>query len=125
MCGYKECNGAFAVCESCDKKFSNKELVTKHVTKTCMIPEAKGDGSNYDMTSNGHRIVSMMPTMRMDVEVVKFQKTRDASVIDTPTLLVNVRCQHHKSCHVRGCFRCKEDNGRRAKHVRGPKCECR
>jgi hypothetical protein len=101
VCGYKECNGVFAVCEACDKKFTYEELVTKHVTKTCMIPEAKGDGSNYAMTPNGQCVVSTMLTMRMDAEVVIFKKTRDA----------NARYQHHKSCHVRGCFRCKKDNG--------------
>jgi hypothetical protein len=104
VCGYKECDGTFAVCEACDKKFTYEELVTKYVTKTCMIPEAKGDGSNYDMTPCGQHIVSTMPTMRMDAEVVKFQKTRDASVTDTLTLLTNARYQHHKSCHVHGCF---------------------
>jgi hypothetical protein len=74
VCGYKECDGTFAVCKTCGKTFTYEELVTKHVTKTCMIPEAKGDGSNYDMTPNGQRIVSTMPTMRMDAEVVRFQK---------------------------------------------------
>jgi hypothetical protein len=121
--GYKACNGVFAECEECNKKFTCKQLVTSHVTKTCVIPEANGDGSNYDVGPNGAHIISTMPTPRIDAEIVKFQKTRDVAVFDTPTLLVNGRCQHHRLC--RWCFCCKKSNQKGGKHVCGPKCECR
>ena len=41
VCGYKECDGTFAVCETCGKKFTYEELVTKHVTTSCMILRRK------------------------------------------------------------------------------------
>jgi hypothetical protein len=89
-------NGAFAACEERNKKFACEELVTSHVTKTCVMPEAKGHGLNCDVCPNGARIVSAMPAMRMDTETVKFPKTRDVAVMNTLTLLLNERCQHHK-----------------------------
>jgi hypothetical protein len=96
ICGYIEYNGVFAECEECKKKFIYEQLVTCHVTKTCMTPEANGDGSNYDVGPNGAHIVSTMPTLRIDAEIVKFQKTRDVTVLDTLTLLINGRYQHHQ-----------------------------
>jgi hypothetical protein len=77
------------------------------------------------MGPNGSHIASTIPTPRIDAEIVQFQKTRDVTVSDTPTLLINGRCQHHWSCHVRGCFHCKKTNRKGGKHVCGPKCECR
>jgi hypothetical protein len=75
--------------EECNTKFTYEQLVTCHVTRTCMILEANRDGLNYDVGPNGAHIVSTMPTMRIDAEIVKFQKTRDVAVLDTPPQLIN------------------------------------
>lgn len=109
--GFRETMGKFASCQHCGKTWTYEELLADFLMKGKNIHEAGVLPSEIDSKE--------IPLARLKAMIVEYQASRNRNIL--PEVVVNATYQHHKSCHVRGCFAC---SGKR-KHVCGPSCECR
>lgn len=53
-------------------------------------------------------------------EIVQCQRDQERKK-ELLKLAIDAACQHHLSCHCRGCFECSKNHS----HICGPLCECR
>ena len=134
--GYNDCEGVFAKCQHCPQTWTYEDLVGDYVKNTLQMvnpavmnssagdadlicPEVSGPRANS--LAKGKHGRSAVPRARLFGKVIEYQK----GIIPPPKGMINAVYQHHVSCHVSGCFRCKKAGSKKRGHVCGPQCECR
>ena len=128
--GYKALNGVFATCPDCPKSWTYEDMVSDYMRQgeglICPKTEEEAVKDEFLTTAQAKkRSQQRIPKARMFGKILEFQRTKGASVADTPKACINGAYQHHLSCHVAGCFKCMKKGAKKSAHVCGPKCECR
>ena len=115
--GYKDSNGLFAYCPHCNKPWTYEELLNQYVRNDILICPPVNAGTG--MVEN----LEQIPKARMMAKIVEYQKTKGS--LNAPKECISATYQHHLSCHVNNCFKCKKKGNKKRGHVCGPDCECR
>ena len=116
--GYKDSNGLFAFCEHCDKTWTYEQLLNQYLRSEVLVCPPVTDSSS-GMFDNSEQI----PKARMMAKIIEYQKTKNTQM--APKECISATYQHHLSCHVKNCFKCKKKGTKKRGHVCGPSCECR
>jgi hypothetical protein len=112
--GYRETNGKFAECLHCLKQFTYEDLIAYYAVN---VLDVQSRESRVLQHTEDHKDI---PLSRMKTMCVQYQRTQGSEVSLEP-FIINATCNHHISCHVRGCFSCSKEKN----HICSAKCECR
>ena len=123
--GYKDAEGKFAQCPDCLKKWTYEELVALNLRQFHGITQKVPSAIPTDDDEQEERLTtSAVPKARCLAIALEHQKAKKPKTI--PKAAINAAYQHHVSCHVDSCFKCKKKgSSKKRKHVCGPNCECR
>ena len=92
--GYKNSGGTFAYCPHCLKTWTYEKLVEDYLKNYVRVPNL----SKYPDTS----------TRRLEAMVIEHQKNGNGSSL-LSTKVAHAAYNAHRSCHVKGCFRCNKN----------------
>ena len=118
--GYAFVEGVYASCPHCDKTWTSEELIVLYLRRCKNMDDPERP---VNSVSTLEKDEDLYPKARLQSTIINYQRNGGVSELETPAEEINALYNHHVSCHVPGCFKCRIKQ--KKNHVCNANCECR